>query len=223
MPVKLDLTGFKIGYLTVVSLNSTGNKTYWNCLCKCGKAFVSESYSIKTGNTRSCGCFRIENTKAMGTKHGLKRHPLYSVWDKMKGRCNCKSHPAYKNYGGRGIKVCKEWEHDPALFINWGIENGWMKGLQLDRIINDEGYYPENCRFVTPKENSFNRRTNVKIEFKGDLYSTRDLENISGIPANRILRRIRDYKWTVERAISEPIRIISAAKEELKISNYQQA
>jgi hypothetical protein len=220
MPVRLDLTGFKNGRLTVISLNSSGTRTYWNCLCDCGKEFVSESYSIKTGNTISCGCFRIDNTRAMGTKHGLKKHPLYSVWEKMKGRCNCETDPAYHNYGGRGITVCETWFEDVEAFIKWGEANGWAKGLQLDREDNDLGYSPSNCRFVTAKVNSYNRRTNVKILYGGESLTTIELEKICGIPANRILRRIRDYGWEVERAVSTPVRV--SAKTELITSSYQQ-
>jgi hypothetical protein len=209
MAVKVDLTGFKNGRLTVISLHSTGYRTKWNCLCECGKTFISESYTIKTGKVKSCGCIRVEKTISMRTIHGYRDHPLYDIWCHMKDRCLNSKNPAYHNYGGRGITVCDEWVSDVKCFIDWCLNNGWESGLEIDREDNDKGYSPINCRIVTSAVNSYNRRTNVRIEYKGRHYNTKELEAINGIPANRILRRIRDYKWSVEDAISRPVRIRS--------------
>jgi hypothetical protein len=87
----------------------------------------------------------------------LSCHPLYNVWSGMRRRCYNRKHEGYHRYGGRGIKICEEWRMNPTAFVNWGIENGYRKGLTIDRIDNDGNYQPNNCRFVTIKVNSNNR------------------------------------------------------------------
>lgn len=98
------------------------------------------------------------------TKHGAykRNHTLYGVWMTMKHRCEDKKRAKYKDYGARGIKVCSDWQ-DPNAFIDWALANGYERGLQLDRINNDGNYCPENCRWITPKENSRNRRNTVLL------------------------------------------------------------
>lgn len=102
-------------------------------------------------------------------KHGLFREnpALFNVWQTMIGRCENSNRLKYKDYGGRGIKVCEEW-HEAKNFVLWALGNGYEKGLQLDRIDNDGDYCPENCRFVTPKENSRNRRNTKRLTIEGE-------------------------------------------------------
>lgn len=87
------------------------------------------------------------------TRHGLRNHPLYGVWNSMVKRCENERSDNFKYYGGRGIHVCEEWRVHPDSFIYWGIENGYAPGLEIDRIDNDGDYCPENCRFITHQEN----------------------------------------------------------------------
>ena len=91
-------------------------------------------------------------------KHGLAHHPVYGVWCHMRTRCYNKKNNRYDCYGGRGISVCEEWRDDPTLFLKWADENGYRKGLYMDRIDNDGNYEPDNCRFVDAKTNITNRR-----------------------------------------------------------------
>ncbi len=102
---------------------------------------------------------KIEYEKNKRMTHGLSKNQprLFGMWMSMKSRCENPNRDKYKDYGGRGIVVCKEW-HDAAVFATWAFSNGYKEGLQIDRIDNDKGYYPENCRWVTPKKNSRNRR-----------------------------------------------------------------
>jgi len=92
------------------------------------------------------------------TRHGLSHHPLYRIWTYMKSRCYNLNDTAYYDYGGRGIAICEEWKDNPEAFVLWGIDNGWTKGLNIDRIDNDGSYELSNCRFVTTAINNINQR-----------------------------------------------------------------
>lgn len=101
----------------------------------------------------------------MNKLHGLTHHPLYSVWYNLKRRCYNKRYSKYKNYGGRGIKVCKRW-HDPQNFVDDMLPT-FKKDLQIDRIDNNKGYGPSNCRWVTSTQNNRNRRDTIWVKFRG--------------------------------------------------------
>lgn len=160
------LIGTKYGYLTVLSEPFKIDvgyriKKFVEAKCDCGKLFNAYLYGIKTGEVISCGCgIRL-------IKHGQNTHPLYRVWTAMKGRCYAKNSTSYKNYGARGISVCDEWRNDFGIFLNWAIENGWQKGLHIDRINNDGNYCQSNCRFITLLENNENRRNTLRITYNG--------------------------------------------------------
>lgn len=100
--------------------------------------------------------------------HGLSKTRLHTIWHSMKGRCLYKSTNQYKNYGGRGIKVCNDWEKDFVSFYNWAIDNGYKDGLTLDRIDVNGNYEPSNCRWVTRNEQYKNTTTNRFITYKGE-------------------------------------------------------
>lgn len=148
----IDLIGQKFGILIVVKRveNSQNGHARWLCQCDCGNFKEIQSDSLRTGNTKSCGCRERQ-------KHGLYQHPLYTRWKGIKNRCYNRAHNCYKNYGGRGISICKEWLNDFKSFYNWAIENGYEKELQIDRINNNGNYEPHNCRFVTNLENQKNK------------------------------------------------------------------
>lgn len=118
----------------------------------------------------------MRNYKVSNYKHGLRRTKLYKVWDCIKQRCLNKNCKAYKRYGGRGITICNEWIHSPEVFMSWARLNGYSERLQIDRIDNNKGYYPGNCRFVTSAENMRNQsKTKMCLESVTqvrELYST---------------------------------------------------
>jgi hypothetical protein len=202
----IDLTGQRFGRLIVISVQTICSpRTTWLVSCDCGVEKIVLAYQLRSGRTKSCGCLRVELSTINNTKHGLKSHPLYQVFQKMKDRCYGVNNPAYKSYGGRGIGICDEWLNSFLSFYTFAINNGWQQGLDIDRENNNGNYEPSNCRFVTRRTNCFNKRNNVSIEYNGKFYTTFELEQINGISSNRILRRIRDYGWTVDRAISESV------------------
>lgn len=96
----------------------------------------------------------------MTIKHGLSSHPLYAVLAAMKRRCYDKKHIGYKYYGERGVSICDEWRYDIKSFIEWALSNGWHKKLQIDRIDNDKGYFPNNCQFLTASDNGAKKEAN---------------------------------------------------------------
>ena len=165
-----DLTGFRVGYLTALRFVGTdGNKALWETRCICGRHKVVQGTELtrmaKRGITASCGCKRAETIARKNRTHGMSKHPAFGVWHSMKQRCEDPRHPAYKNYGGRGITVCPEWEHSfKAFWADMGAT--WKKGLDLDRINNDAGYSRENCRWATRKVNCNNRRRTRKVDGK---------------------------------------------------------
>ena len=128
------------------------------CQCDCGKQTEARMSDIKSGRTQSCGCLNIEKITRLKYSHGKHDTILYSRWKGMKARCYNKNAVQYKDWGGRGIKVCDEWLNDFMAFYNWSINNGFDKSLALDRIDNNKNYEPSNCRFITQAENNRNQR-----------------------------------------------------------------
>lgn len=165
MGAKLDLTGQKLNRLTAIEDTGKRNKSgqaIWKCECECGRVCFVSASNLKRGNTQSCGCLRYERFVESITTHGRSKTPSYKEWWSMMDRCYNENNAAYKDYGGRGIKVCPEW-HDRETFCEWADSHGCKKGLQLDRRDNNGDYSPENCHYVTPKQNMRNLRRTLRL------------------------------------------------------------
>ena len=130
---------------------------------------------------------------------------LRIVWIGMICRCRYPSNFGYKWYGGRGIRVCDEWMKSFDLFEKWAIENGYRHGLQLDRINTDGNYSPDNCRFITPRENSNNKRNNHIVVYNGEKMTVADLCRTVGVPYARTFQRLKKG-MSVEDSIKKPTR-----------------
>ena len=197
------MAGEKFNRLTVISrYYKEGNKkTLWLCKCDCGNEVIAEGYQIRKGYTKSCGCYVKEKFLKATTTHHKRHTRLYGVYTAMKSRCNNPNNQAYNLYGGRGIKVCSEWEADFQTFYDWSLENGYKKGLTLDRIDNDKGYSPDNCRWATMEKQQNNRGNNKYIEIDGEVKTVSQFAKELNVPYGYLYSRYcRDYKKERERA-----------------------
>lgn len=169
MPAFIDLTGKRFGRLLVLSKCEAGKDGgfYWLCKCDCGKKTTVKSGNLRSGHTLSCGCFMKERISETQSIHLESHKRLYNIWSSMKARCYNSNSTFYKDYGGRGIKVCNEWKDDYMVFHKWAYSHGYDEnapfgGCTIDRINNDGDYEPSNCRFVDMKAQRHNRRDSKK-------------------------------------------------------------
>lgn len=194
----IDISNQRFG--RSVALEYVGNHR-WKCKCDCGNEFLAYSLQLRKGVTQSCGCLVRERLIARSTKHGQKGTRLYRIWKGMRNRCGNPAIKDYLNYGGRGIEVCKEWQNDFVPFYEWSISHGYQDTLTIDRIDNDKGYSPDNCRWVDWKYQGRNKRNNYLIEFRGETKSLSEWSEITGINRTTIKNRI-ERGWSVERALT---------------------
>ena len=166
---KKDLTGHRSGRLVVIREygRSKDGQVTWLCRCDCGGEVVVTSGHLCDEHTKSCGCLRREQIASLNKTHGCTNKNWYVVYRSMMRRCgHFEGASEYQLclYRDRAITVCDLWQKSPLAFGDWLFAHGWHKGLQIDRIDNDKGYSPENCRVVTPKENNNNRRNTLRLD-----------------------------------------------------------
>lgn len=206
----IDLTGQKFGRLTVVerdclATKKRGNHARWICRCDCGNYTVVASGNLKSGDTKSCGCLRREMVSKTQSKHRKTETKLFKIWCGMKQRCYSKNVDAYKDYGGRGISICDDWKDDFQAFYDWAMANGYSEGTSIDRIDNDNGYSPNNCRWTTRKVQQNNTRKNRYITYNGETHTLTEWSEISGIKIMTLWHRL-DKGWSIEKALKTPVK-----------------
>lgn len=163
------MTGQRFGRLTVLRRAgvTSQRQAKWLCKCDCGNECIVCRTCLVKGLTRSCGCLNIESIKARRTTHKKIHTRLYGVWANMIQRCTNPKHNRYHRYGGRGINVCDEWRNDFQSFYEWAMTTGYDENAPkgectIDRINNDKGYFPENCRWVDMKTQRHNQTSSRK-------------------------------------------------------------
>jgi hypothetical protein len=187
---RVNLTGKKFGKLTVIKkVEPHNNNTTWLCECDCGNYAKASTGSLNSGDKKSCGCIQ-------GKKHGFSKHRIYAIWYGMINRCNNPKNHKYSSYGGRGIDVCEQW-NEFENFKDWAFSNGYKGHLQIDRIDNDSGYSPSNCRWVTSAENSLNKRNSHFLTIGDKTMTIAEWGRLSGLTRSTISNRII-RGWKIE-------------------------
>ena len=174
------------------------------CKCDCGNVIVSRRNSVKNGITSSCGCYHRETVGKINRTHGMTNHKLYKTWRNMKSRCSNPNATKYSIYGGRGIKVCDEWNNNYMAFYNWSINNGWKPELSIDRINENGNYEPTNCRWADAVTQNNNLRSNHNVTYNGRTQSVYAWAKELGINKKTLSERIR-RGWPIERAFNEGV------------------
>lgn len=192
--------------IAILPERNNGRKWYWRYRCDCGKECVKcgadVTKDVRKGRTPNCGCMTAALIGAGNTTHGLTGHKLYAVWRSMNDRCRLPSHQAWANYGGRGIFVCERWKKSFPAFWN-DMSPTYAEGLCIDRINNDDGYYPENCRWVGYVPQARNRRGNCHITTPWGVMTVAEASERSGVGRSTIHERIK-RGWPLEMLLDGP-------------------
>lgn len=207
MGTRLNLVGQKFGRLLVTAnVASNSGRRKWACVCDCGKRVVVSTDNLRRGNSRSCGCWKIERLSKMRTTHGESNNYLHHIWDGIKQRCLNPKSTFYSEYGGRGIRICDEWKCDYSEFSRYIRENLGERPspeYTIDRVNNNAGYTPGNLRWATPGEQSRNKRNNVIVEFGGKSAILQDWADSMGISRHALENRL--LKWNMEDAMTKRV------------------
>ena len=184
-----DLTGKTFGLLQVLGRSENrgnGKKpcVMYRCQCECGKIIEASSGDLINRHHVSCGCKKTKHLESY--KHMTR---LYNIWKCMRQRCNNPHNPSYPRYGGRGITICPEW-NEYAVFRDWAMRNGYNDSLSIDRIDNENGYMPDNCRWADAKTQTNNTRRNHYINFHGEKRTMAEIARMTGQTYSTIQHRV---------------------------------
>lgn len=187
----------------------TTNPRWGVYACECGWIGKMVVKNVRRGNSRSCGCLRREMMREAFKTHGHSanriRTPVYSIWKDMHKRTSNPNSSNWKNYGGRGIRVCERWNAFENFFADMGERPA---GKTLDRIDNEKDYSPDICRWATMREQSYNRRNTRRVVWNGATMTIQELVVASGIPEKTLRDRLKSG-WSVERAATTPVKALS--------------
>lgn len=215
---KIEMVGKKFARLTVVQEagKDKSRNRLWKCICDCGGETISSGVDLRRGKARSCGCYQKEVARQTCLKrnitHGMTGTRIFNIWIGIRKRCLCEKELNYKNYGGRGITICQEWQEDFSNFYAWAMDNGYDDELTIDRIDVNGNYEPSNCRWITHKEQSNNTRRNHFVSYNGVSKTIAQWAEITGINRSTIWDRL-DNGWNEGEAFGFVERIKVRGKE----------
>lgn len=175
-------------------------RKYFLCKCICGNIKEIRYDHLLRNEIKSCGCLLGEKLRT----HGHSYDRIYRIYDGMKQRCYNSNHHSYSRYGDRGIKICDEWLDNFINFYNWSIDNGYADNLTIDRIDTNGNYEPNNCRWVTQKVQSNNKRNNHYIAYNGAIKTLQEWSEVFNINKRTLFGRLQ-RGWTIEEALTTPI------------------
>lgn len=201
-----SLIGHKYNQFTVLAYAGfQKGKTCWVCQCECGSQKVIRGNNLRTGTSRNCGCVRRKKITERCTKHGMatkaNRSFEYGVWAGMLTRCKNPENPLYRNWAGKGVKVCQEWQSFENFHRDMG--NSPSKKHSLDRINSNGDYCPENCRWADRTTQNNNRRDNIRVSWQGRTWTITELATFVGVPRKLLAQRISNG-WDLEKALRTP-------------------
>ena len=213
MPAFIDMTGHRYGKLTVLKqVDKMGTHIRWKCRCDCGKETICKANTLRMGSALSCGCYHIQRATEANTTHGMRDTLEYSTWCGMLGRCYNPNGERYKNYGGRGIKVCDRWIHSfPNFHMDLGDKPSSAHSLERKDV--NGNYEPSNCCWATEYEQSRNRRNNKIHEYQGKHYVQVDLAREFNLSHYQIRYHLNQGK-TIDQAIRYLLSKISKVTED---------
>jgi hypothetical protein len=190
----IDLKLQKFNKLMVIERcgSNKRNRALWLCKCDCGKEVIVESYRLRSGHTKSCGCQKSESTIKRNYSHGQSKTRLYRIWSLMNDRCKNPNTPCYERYGNRGIKVCEDWKKF-LPFYEWSISNGYSSDLTIDRIDNSDGYNPNNCRWSNIITQNNNTRKNKYYKFNNESHTVAEWSRILNFNGYLFYNRIKTH------------------------------
>ena len=202
-----EMIGKVFGRFTVlafIGVDKYGN-VKWKCICSCGIMKLVFGASLRSGNTKSCGCLMRELARKRKARltHGRSDSFEYQVWLRMKQRCYNTNNPNYKNYGGRGIRICKRWRNSFTSFLA-DMGSRPSSSYSIERIDNNKGYCKDNCKWATRREQNRNKRNVILFEYKGERKCLTEWSEIRGIKY-RILRERIDSNWSIEKALETSV------------------
>lgn len=195
------IIGSVFSLLTIVE--HTGEIDKMRCACSCGNAKIARLSHLRSGSVKSCGCLLKTMPKTVHGTYLESRRPEYKIWASMLERCQKPTHHAYARYGGRGIAVCDRWASEGGYTRFLDDMGRRPDGLSLDRIDNDSGYSPENCRWATRKTQGLNRSTNVMLTHNGKTMPVSEWSLSVGLTDGTLRERLR-RGWEVEKALNTP-------------------
>lgn len=205
------MIGFRFDRLVVISAaapvmqpNTGKALSRWLCLCDCGAEKIIKQASLRSGNTRSCGCLQRESIALLRTTHKESDSRIHYIWRAIKQRCLNPNARDYPRYGERGIMICDRWRDNYEAFRDdMGPRPSAMHSVE--RIDNSGNYEPANCRWALPKEQSANKRNNFIVELHGRQMTLSEASRLTGLHRATIKNRL-NTGWTMERALTAPAR-----------------
>ncbi len=205
-----DLTGRRYGRLVVLHrFTGPASDVKWVCQCDCGKTTNTFRTSLKKGTSQSCGCLRNEQSSERAKrskfhlKHGMTKTPEYGIWCAMRNRCNNPKVDRYPVYGGRGIKVCERWSNFENFIADMGLRPSGKHSI--DRRDNDGDYEPSNCYWATPEQQTYNKSTTLRFDYKGQRLTVKEASEKTGISRGTLMGRYQ-RGWTTAKIIETPKR-----------------